>query len=747
MGLRPTDMSDHVKQLAQEAPDSVRAALRHKDACTPSLWGTRRERRLNALADLMIARHLRVSIPESGIRDRLAAAQHLPANQVEMVERDVRCIAVVGAGASFPLAKRADKLATKLETEFQRDTVEFERLQLVNNMKPGGFETRLIALSSNPNAARQVRATISNEYNIRHPTVLGYELLAHLLKHRFLDAIISFNFDELLDQSLDDELGENEYHRIVSERDCAKIETNADAANYMPLYIKLHGTASESDSLRFTPDSYYTVPKRIVEVTECLMTTQQCVILSAGSGLGSFDLQRLLGTPRELDVYNLSLKRIPDGVRKKIDKERRRAEGKQKSKRKTKGGKRLSRVAPRAWLHECTTGKHGCDNQLLKLTRILQQKASQTATSHPAGSSRPGRLEELVEFRSVLRHEVVASLLGADPVKTRKWTKKTEIDYLKRRTILELAFAGAKARGLMSLVPLASDRPARYYNDYRRHVSASGEDWQAFCSAAGLIEAKTIPDVMLSVPTLQAANDPAVESVSDGKETDETHMLHRFDCGELAAHVLARVKNPQGNKDLKRLTKTLEGLQDAFDVELHTQDDRVCSKVFKRPVTLRTMTSLKAYTWLMLDELEPDDEIYISSETGAWLLDPPISEKLQEQKHIRLLLAFNLKIKALNDIYGGVESLETACVNPWHHNRHMTILCKKDSPTRAIYFARHLRTPVITPVYLSSIRDVQHLKKTFDRRWEEAQTYQRADRLIKKDDEENAGKTASDPPT
>ena len=327
----------------------------------------------------------------------------------------------------------------------------------------------------------------------------------------------------------------------------------------------------------------------------------------------------------------------------------------------------------------------------------------------------------------MLRHEVVASLLGADPVKTRKWTKKTEIDYLKRRTILELAFAGAKARGLMSLVPLASDRPARYYNDYRRHVSASGEDWQAFCSAAGLIEAKTIPDVMLSVPTLQAANDPTAETTSTGKEADETHELHRFDCGKLAAHVLARVKNPPGKGDLKHLTKTLEGLQNAFDVELHTQDDRVCSKVFKRPVTLGTMTSLKAYTWLMLDELEPEDEIYISSETGAWLLEPSIAEKLQQQQHIQLLLAFDLKVEALEETYRQVETLETACVNPWHHNRHMTIVCKGNSPTRAIYFARHLRTPVITPVYLSSIRDVRHLTKTFETRWNEAQARERAD--------------------
>jgi hypothetical protein len=44
----------------------------------------------------------------------------------------------------------------------------------------------------------------------------------------------------------------------------------------------------------------------------------------------------------------------------------------------------------------------------------------------------------------------------------------------------------------------------------------------------------------------------------------------------------------------------------------------------------------------------------------------------------------------------------------------MTIVCKANVPMRAIYFARRLRTPMITPVYLDRPADAERVKRTFD---------------------------------
>jgi len=659
----------------------------------------RRDRNLDKLVELMLARHLRISVPQSKVRDKLARAQRLTAEAVDLVERPMRCIAVTGAGASAPLIDRANKLASKLEGEFGRNEDVLERLELVNNLNPKLFETRLIALSQTPDAARRVRETISREYNIHHPTVLAYELLAHMLKHRFLDAIISFNFDELLDRSLDDELDPSEYRSVVSERDCTSIQSNADAPDYVPLYIKLHGTASEPDSLRFTPDSYYSLPPRVVEMVQDLMHTEHCVVVTVGSAMASFDFHQLLAIPTRLDVFNLSLKKLNKPVRKKIHKER----------------KKIKPKGPKKWLHECSTGKDSCDRHIKKLTGKLQARTL-GASAPPGTPKRPGTIGQLVHFRSVRRHEVIAGLLGSGAARRSamqrpSWHRAATIDYLQRRTILELAFAGAKSRGLLSIGPLASDRPAQYYERYRQKLDGGrGWDWNDFCSAAGLVETKNIPDVLMAEETLQPAYGARTRA-------DETHELHEFRPDRLARHVLSRVGRSKDPDDLKLLTQTIRGLQKQSDVELHTQDDRVCSKVFGGPVTLTTTTALKAYTWLMLRELKPGDEIYISSETGEWLLQEPILKMLQGQLKIRALLAFDIKRGKLHKKYRG---LKAKVINPWHHNRHMTIVCDGEVPSQAIYFARHLRTPVITAVYLNNVHDVQHLKKTFDRRWQEA---------------------------
>lgn len=679
----------------------------------------KRERNTEKLAGRLLARHLHIAVPDSIVRSRLAGVGRVADYPTKLMERDMHCIAVVGAGASEPLLKRGGKLAKELEAKFGRNEAELERLKLVNNLDPKDLETRLIALSSSPAAALQVRDTISHTYNIKHPTLLGYELLAHLLKHRFLDAIVSFNFDELLDQSLDDELDFGEYKRVVSERDCVGIQASPSGEDYIPLYIKLHGTASEPDSLRFTPDSYYSIPQRVADVVEELLHTEHCVIVNVGFGLASFDFQRLLDIPQKLEIFNLSRKAINKQVVQKIDTERTayKRKGKRKDKAETSG----------CWLHECNEGGYNCDDLILQLINQLKRKARQPGLKNPKRPSEGG----LVQFRSVLRHEAIAKLLGPDTVHTKwalkpGWPKQEEIEYARRRTILELAFAGAKARGLLSLPSLVLDRPGRYYDYYRQITNGNGEDWTSLCKAAGLIESDDSPDRLLSDPKLRKA-------CTTGKpitKERETWVLHKFDAKKLASRVLEHVRNPSKARHHEILTEAIRGLQCEADIEFHMRDDRVCSKAFKSPMTLPTATSLDVYRWLMFEDAKPEDRIYISSEMGEWLLLKTTRNILRDQEEIYLLLAFDINRKKLRDVYG--KRLKIAVIEPWRHNRHMTILCDHKRPESAIYFARRLRAPVITAVYLDDIGDARRVTQMFKRRWDEAKKEEKVAKKNKK---------------
>ncbi len=662
---------------------------------------SRRKRpELTQLADRLIIRHLQVSVPD-GARHELQRGR----TSEPLLGQRIRCIAIVGAGASAPLLGRGEALATELEQQFSSEEearkAELFRLQRVYGLDPSDFETRLAALSRTPDITQHVRQRIARQYRYRHPTILGYELLAHLLKHRFLDAIISFNFDELLDQSLDDELGPNEYRRLVSDRDCVSVLRDPDAADYLPLYIKLHGTATEPESLRFTRDAYYRLPQELMEVVEDLLKSQYCAVVNVGSAMTGFDLHRLLRIPERLEIYDLSYAPLKQSVRSEITSERRRP-------REDSFFEREARVDPVFALLDdgvpTRANRASCDGWLKQLASEIDHRCGRYADAK--------RVASLVRFRSVDRHEAIAEVLGPETTLSR-WTEDPDkyrrdyVDYLRHRTIVELALSGAKARGLAQVSWLALDRCGMYYDLYRRESREAGElplSWRALRSSAGLDENDWLPDV--AEAQISLCGREAREVHKDGRWT-----LRHFDPKMLAAHVVNQIgRSPS---QTKRLAKTFKQLQEASEVEIHATDDKVCSKAFDDPIVLPTITSLSVFSTGLFDGLKKTDAVYISCETGEWLIeDEAMFDVLSRQEYVEVITAFDFKFDKLDEKYKG--HLRLKSIDPWRHNRHMTIVCRGNEPRRAVYFARRLRSPLITPVYLKNPEDAARVMRTFD---------------------------------
>jgi hypothetical protein len=684
-------------------------------------------RDLAALADRLTGRHLRVSIPD--VKTRRQLQRKRTAEPIFWQQRG-RCIAVVGAGGSAPLLDRGSELADDLEQKLLRSIpekkaqeAELFRLQRVYGLDPDDFETRIAALSRTPEITEHVRAAISKRYSLRHPTILVYELLAHLLKHRFLDAIISFNFDELLDQSLDDELGPVAYHRLVSDRDCFSVVTDPDAAGYLPLYIKLHGTATEPESLRLTREAYYKLPQKLMEVVEKLLESDMAVIMNVGSAMTGFDLHRLLRIPQRLEIYDLSLKPLSPEVRDEITKERHAPL--KDSFHPGEGRDDPDFFIPAERL-AAGTAKPDCDGWLKRLVRTIGRRSGKYAD--------PRSLADLVDFRSADRHEAVADVLGPQAMLNR-WIEDPEsnhdeyVEYLRRRTIVELAFSGAKARGLAQLSWLATDRCGAYFELYRREggQSSSLETWNTLRLASGLKENKALPDVVESDPDLCLPH--ARSTLQNG-----VWSLREYVPNLQAEHVISEI----GAKDpsiQRRFSRALRRLQTDSEVEVDSTDDQICAKAFDSALPLPTVTSLRVYTQGLFKDIRPNDGIYIICETGEWLLGEKMGDLLSAQSHIEVITAFELKKTKLEALYGDRLRLHT--IDPWRHNRHMTIVCRKDVPQRAVYFARRLRSPVITPVYLKEAIDAERLKRTFDLMRTEAEA--EAERR-----EDQAGEPAAD---
>ncbi|WP_430967326.1 SIR2 family protein [Spongiimicrobium sp. 2-473A-2-J] len=125
------------------------------------------------------------------------------------------------------------------------------------------FETFLSILASILPMDR-VRDALSETYDFQNATTLFYSIVAHLFKHRFIDVIINFNFDELLDRAILDEIGEGGFDMILSDGDCISLtQLSKNGRLRQPLYIKPHGTARHKSSLRFTKDQYHDLPPEI----------------------------------------------------------------------------------------------------------------------------------------------------------------------------------------------------------------------------------------------------------------------------------------------------------------------------------------------------------------------------------------------------------------------------------------------------------------------------------------------------
>ncbi|QHT68685.1 hypothetical protein GXP67_19570 [Rhodocytophaga rosea] len=170
----------------------------------------------------------------------------------------------------------------------------------------------------------EVRNALHEMFNLRYAPCLFYEIAAHLFKHGFIDIIINFNFDEMLDQAIKEEMGSGNYYEIFSDGHCKDIsEIVVDGRLKIPVYIKPHGTISHKSTLRFTKDHYFDLPIDIKSLLEQLFRGQlqtnslaPCLdrinVITVGFNLESIEFNQILEKNKnKLRLYAITYKDIP----------------------------------------------------------------------------------------------------------------------------------------------------------------------------------------------------------------------------------------------------------------------------------------------------------------------------------------------------------------------------------------------------------------------------------------------------
>lgn len=615
-------------------------------------------------------------------------------NNKSKEELRTRTVAViVGAGAStqanMPLGTTTIK---NLKNQFRINEEAFEyvlrELESVYEYDRTTFETNLLALNRfRPN---RLLDDIQKIYLHKYYPLFCYEILSHLLKHRFVDVIINFNFDEFLDQSIEDELGIGEYYKIISDGDCPehllyKDPTSTDNEKPdLPIYIKPHGTASHKSTLRFTRADYFRLPTDIKNLLKNLLIKPNIplVLISIGFNMQSFEFNEIIRKPpAKSEIFYINL--CEPFIKSPLENYK----------------KNLIEVSEQK-------GKNDLDAVIKK----LWESTSNTFTKN-------------YKPRSIDRHNILKSVFkkyenfDQDPSPK----KHFNINYFLNRTIIEFLIYAAKSKGLINLSHAATSRCGTYYDLYQRKMgnSTKTKSFIEILDNFDFSETEYGFELFQLKDTSGSEKSDAQTNLIVGPKHFEAWIKHIMPL----IHEISRKVSPKTEMDAetkKELFTSFYNLYGPEETEIRVSKNNLYNKIFVSPVPLQTKTSLKYKTLSLFKENW--NQLLIVAETGQWLLmDSEIvrlvelrNQELQKsggQAGLYLIVADKSFETRLKNEFSFCD-FHYSNLNWWEHNRHFTIALDAGRPLSCIYFSRRLRSQNVTPLYLGS-KDAQKVLGIF----------------------------------
>jgi hypothetical protein len=418
-----------------------------------------------------------------------------------------RNILIIGAGATYDSYKCipiGSQVIDRLDEKYKENIIEvfpalkekfFAHLKELDLQKrEPDFENMLSLYSELILTPKSLLNELSQLFHFKFAPNLFYEIVAHLFKHSFIDVIVNFNFDELLDRTIEEELGKENYHHILSDGDCVSIEEiMVDGRLKVPIYIKPHGTMSHKSSLRFTKRHYLDVPEQIKELLEKLISgergevpgmkeqevekIQKINIISAGFNMESLEIGDILNEclPKQSKIFHVCFddkdKRDPNFINRLFPKFYERAfefyvtDMKNQLTQTELHNKIYSRIPVKYF------NKTSIDNKLTSPFSEIFSYVWRSAYYLFREDLRP---------RSIARHEIVSYLFYDPQFSEHSYKDKSEdqrqalrdlyeesVDYFLDRTIVEIAITINRNNGIVDISQLLNDRAGFYYKKYR----------------------------------------------------------------------------------------------------------------------------------------------------------------------------------------------------------------------------------------------------------------------------------------
>jgi transcriptional regulator with XRE-family HTH domain len=393
-----------------------------------------------------------------------------------------RFIVVVGAGASNAATKgymkTASAAANQIRESIQKNKTfkelvekELRRLRLVYQLREDEFETQLLAFSKY--CPEEVLGELRKLTSLKFVPSLAYEILGHMLKHRLVDVIINFNFDEILDRILQEEMNDGDYRFIFSDGDCPNSYEDLLVGNRLkqPVYIKPHGTISYKSSLRFTREDYFAMPSELRDTMSSIIEAkvpdpaqEQLLVnlIVIGFRMQSFQFNELLKDYLQ-DVKKMKLKLWifdldPDGVEENFlstfqDDEQ--------------------DLKDRIIIEKINLNGHNLEKHMVQLWNMIE--ADFKLYYKPRGIERHLMINEIFNF-------------GISQIKKLDTNHSYLQNYFKDRFFVELAISLLQSDGILNINQIMESRSGDYFRQYKRSLGKMGEETnlRSMCKEFGM---------------------------------------------------------------------------------------------------------------------------------------------------------------------------------------------------------------------------------------------------------------------
>ena len=510
------------------------------------------------------------------------------------------------------------------------------------------------------------------------PPQLAYELIAHFVKHRFVDHIISLNFDELADVALSDELGGDGFTVVLP----GSLE--GAGSRDTPHLFKLHGTISNADSLKFEIVDTGTLSPQMSERIDGVLfgppKDNRCAwIVSLGYGWNDYDMRAWFerNHHRILGIIVIALDDKPaELLRDTLVKRDKKFSDKGLAQLKIHSVATEGIVAGRIGVHgkERPTGGRSTVDEVLWAVWSSIRSARAREESREFARSIP----------SAARHLVLSHLFPAPASSRRRWPGVFADHNTRNRFHAEVLLTAGKTDGFVTL-------------------SSIGRDPRIMRHADTGPRSETHLD---SLPFLRRSREADVTEVYFYNGTSSEYADHFQSCAREEPITIPRL---QGGKIIREdacydqfLNYYLGKVFAGVSIEVDPGIDSRAQLLFRQAVPLRTLKAMTDATQRLLLNSKWST-LCVIAESGRWLTGK-VAKKAINDRQVLLIEASRFGLAdwvSWEDV--NLDPLQVASIGmPWFlHNRHLTLAVdKKGRPVGGIYFRRRERTPRISPVLL-----------------------------------------------